>query len=1148
MTPSEDRARLYAFRRNLVVAASAGTGKTHALVGVLVHLALGATERKHGGLADPVPLARVVATTFSRKAAAEIRARLVRELTRLASGDPEAAYRQDLLVACDRAGVPRFGADELRARARRAIDGVSEARIGTLHGFAATIVRDHGLAAGWAPGFALEAEEETEERGREAAFGALERLLAEDEAGARGLLRLSGGVTPLVERTATIVARLGEDGRGASSLCLPTDDLRAIEAKVDALVSHARALCSDASLGPAARSLCDAWASADEDRIEGAASDLFAIGARGRATDGAQAFFEFRAGLPGTNHAERGRNLVRLWRARHAVLPRATLFKTLLVRAEAALRASMLRDSVLGYADVLRAARDTLASETTAALDLGRGLDALLIDELQDTSRVQREIVELAWQDPATAGRARELPRIARVRGQGLLVVGDRKQSIYAFRGADVGSFAELCVGLAGRPARQALRVPPGRVWEPEEPIADFIALRENRRSAPEILSFVNAYSKLRLVATHEPAELYEIEYAPLLEDLSFAGEASAASPDAGAGPRVSWMVVPPERGAAASRVREAEVIAQRIEVMLERGSPRARGEAPRPKDIAVLAVRNVMLDATAYALAKIGIPYVIAGNGFFAAREVQDMLAMLAFVIDPEDVLARVAVLRGVWCGASDESLVALTDPHAGVADIAEWDRGVRRANVRAEDRPRLDALRSVVLGLRGASASIGPAETLRQASRALDLEEALLLLPRGQQRVANVRKLVTLAEREPDARAFLARVKRASDEERPEPEAATFSEEDDAVRLLTVHASKGLDFPIVFLPEAGAASRAPERSPFMLRLGADGAALALRAEDEDGRTHETPACAEAQADAAHRERAEWARLAYVAATRARDAMIFVGDRRAPKVGQTTAYRSTAAASLAALAEAREGETPLLAVESDFVPGLRRVGNASFALMAQRRPALRPPFPRSVALTAAELADFAVCPRRYQLARLLGLPEPVEDRPSVHARLDAYAARAIRDGGTAERGRAFLVRASAAGASRGVGETAHELTVSVHGAIDLWIERPEGASESILSSTDPERDSPREVVLAAIVELAAADQKNHRTGLFFGARNDEPVWRSRPAPGVAEETRRRIVTWVGASVEARASGRFPRAPIETCRAIGCGFVSLCHG
>ena len=117
---SETGATLYAFRRNLVLAASAGTGKTHSLVGVIIHLLVGASELGGRGLHDPVPPSRIVATTFSRKAAAEIRSRVVEELERLASADPRAKYRADLDAARARHGMAPWSDAELSALARRA--------------------------------------------------------------------------------------------------------------------------------------------------------------------------------------------------------------------------------------------------------------------------------------------------------------------------------------------------------------------------------------------------------------------------------------------------------------------------------------------------------------------------------------------------------------------------------------------------------------------------------------------------------------------------------------------------------------------------------------------------------------------------------------------------------------------------------------------------------------------------------------------------------------------------------------------------------------------------------------------------------------------------------------------------------------------
>ena len=156
-------ADVYAFRRNLVLAASAGTGKTHTLVGVLLHAMLGASELGGEGAHEPVDPARIVATTFSRKAAAEIRERIVVELGALASGTPSASsYGAFLAAAAARLDV-RWSDALVTKRARMALARIGQASIGTLHGFAYAIARTYALDRGLPPGFALLEEEETKE-------------------------------------------------------------------------------------------------------------------------------------------------------------------------------------------------------------------------------------------------------------------------------------------------------------------------------------------------------------------------------------------------------------------------------------------------------------------------------------------------------------------------------------------------------------------------------------------------------------------------------------------------------------------------------------------------------------------------------------------------------------------------------------------------------------------------------------------------------------------------------------------------------------------------------------------------------------------------------------------------------------------------
>ncbi|HVH41661.1 MAG TPA: 3'-5' exonuclease, partial [Labilithrix sp.] len=818
-------------------------------------------------------------------------------------------------------------------------------------------------------------------------------------------------------------------------------------------------------------------------------------------------------------------------------------------------------------------------------------------------------LLQLLWARSDARPPAGAIPPLSAMRPRGLLVVGDRKQSIYGFRGADVGVFAELAVGLAGAPARVALGIPAGVTWEPKDPLADFHALRHNRRSVPSILAFANAFSARRFQVGDPPPELFEIEYVPSTEDLLVPPE-HVAIPDAQA-PATTWLRVRP-KGAASTRLEEALVIAARIRELVESGKAEFR-------HVAVLATTNGMLDAVSFALAQSNVPYVVAGKSFFRAREISDLAAMLALVLDPSDRLAMLEVLRGPWASVHDETLLGLVQPGKGLVPASSWAEPPQPELVRDEDRPALVAIASLVSAMGRCSGRLGAGAILREAVTACGLEAVLEAMPRGEQRVANVHKLLSMADRHPDARAFRTWLDDAKEQEVAESEAATFSDEDDAVRLLTIHASKGLDFEIVFVPEIGAGLPRTERGVARVSLGAGDSPniLSVRVADDGGLVLDPPSYVRVYDTARRRERAERQRLAYVAVTRAAKVMFLVG-------GRTRETALDPGSSTLGVVEALAVEHPeLLATEEVDVPApAKKTGGLSIAEEEPTsiRGARRPPDWRVLPIAPTALADFDHCPRRFELVHLLGLPEHVRGRRSVvfgdygppgevsvpesadaagdAARLDARAqgtiAHAVLEHLPAdtflspELAEVAVVRsldgagvpedhpdhaAIAARAMRFL-RTSYARTIAEGGAS---IER------EVAFVLPIEDDAGRAVTLRGSMDLVVAwpdgaidvvDYKSARSGVVdhYGFQLDVYALAARARfpqamrlrAGLAflgggtgepiwrdlpsdEEVRSRIARLGAELVRARWVDTFPRVAIERCESIHCGFIGRCH-
>ncbi len=999
-------ASIYAFRRNVVVAASAGTGKTYRLTALYVLLTLGLTsmgQRDGGSPAPAVGPERIVATTFSRAAAAEIAARVERALRDIAGWDGQAALAFGAVLSA-RAEVlgQRLDRGELQTRARDALARWPSARIDTLHGVARRVVQRHALALGLSPGTRVLDEEEAQalsDLAVDEALGAALSAGGERAEAARGLIVSAGGVWATRQRVLRLLDRLDEEGLSPADLSL-ADHLADGRVVVEQLLGLARrlaALGSNTFREPAAALAASLAGRAPDELLPEAAApaliELFTrrMPARGRRLPPDDELDDLIGGLPGKTKGERAAGLVALLRHAPGLRDREARIAELLEDARARLAAGKRRAGALGFGDLLRTARDALRDRPEIARAVREEIDVLLVDEFQDTSRVQRDLVYLLRErdDAAEARPPGVAPEAAGLSAHGLFLVGDRKQSIYGFRGADVAVFSRIAAELAGRAAGVALSLPE-EAWAGVQPVADLAALRESRRSGPGILAFVNAYAERDFAGDRPAASAprpFEIAYGPAEHLVAAAASAPGRVvfiPDDGATPEGADPIVRESAGAA----REAHVAAAYV----------AGLERPvRYQDVAVLARRRSTIPLVELALARLDIPYVVAGRALYDAPEVRDVAALLRLLLDPRDRLAMATVVRGPLVALSDTALAQLSPPGRGlsVPVLGRWPTAPRHADPSAPapeivdpsllapaERARLEAFRARFVELRGASLRLPPGEAIRAAMAVFDLDRVVAALPRAEARIGNLDRLVTIARRRGGTlAAFVRWLERRMRDDADEAEAAVFSPEDSAVRLTTIHASKGLDFPVVVLVDLNAEPRG-DHGGLGFFTGADGARLVVRHYARRGTSRallplHTATLKAAQAEARAREQAERRRLTYVAITRAAQTLVLVGSAAPPRPASALLALVTGLThgDLAAVVTAIEPAAEILAAARPAPPPDPIVTAGAPLPSLPARPQRSPA--QEIAVDTAGLTLFRECPRRYRLRCLLGIEEP---------------------------------------------------------------------------------------------------------------------------------------------------------------------------
>jgi len=830
LTPEQRRA-IETLDRSLLVTAGPGAGKTRVLVERVLHI----LER---GLAS---LDEIVAITFTNKAAHEMKTRIRQAVGELA-----------------RRTSSRHWQDAKRQ--------VETAAISTIHGFCARVLRAHPVEAEVDPEFAILDEFQSRVLLQRAVEEVIEERLDAGDA-VIGRLIIGYSRRGLIEAIADLFAKARALGVRHEEIIAATerrrrtsDEYRAVVERLEEVVAHLEAFPK-----PTPRMAEQIAAFRRAYRLYG---PLLRMEPR---IEDAPVLEECLRALREARVQKRG-GVSEVVAELDACLEEIELtFYDACAGEVIATLGDVLKDvearysqlkrerGSLDYEDLQWKVRELLRTHPAIAAASRQAIAFLLVDEFQDTNALQKEILDLLRGDG-------DRPR--------LFIVGDAKQSIYNFRGAAVEVFL--------RTQREV-----------QERGGEHIELEHNFRSTASLVRFFNAFFA-RLMRTADGVwagyPLEELGRTPFVASTAYRGEGVATPVE------LLVEIGPHVRTAEEARRWEAERLAERIAQMVREGE-RLVGETSedgsehlrpvRYGDIALLF--RAMTDVKVYerALRERGIPYyVLAGRGFYEREEIRDLLALLQFLENTTDELALAAVLRSPLFGLSDEALFWLRhaaeaqsagwlDPHPLLTSLWEHERVW---GIAADERPRVACAAQVLARLLQVRHRLSLVELLEEILALTQFEAVQAAAFDGYQRVANIRKLVELA-REFNASGshglseFTAFVRQFA-EVAEESEAQVTTEAADAVRLMTVHKAKGLEFPVVILPDT---SR-PFRRDVPPLIFDRAAGIGMKIPDHRGRLHETWTRRRVRDVLQCREYFEHQRLLFVAMTRARDYLILSG------------------------------------------------------------------------------------------------------------------------------------------------------------------------------------------------------------------------------------------------------------------------------
>ncbi len=946
--------------RSVWVAASAGTGKTKVLVDRILNLLLAGAEPH-----------RLLCLTFTKAAAKEMSLRLAERLAGWAVMDDAALSNEMQMLAPARPDGERLSA--ARKLFARVLDAPGGLRIDTIHAFCQSLLRRFPLEAGLSPHFQVLDEPSAAELLRQARDDVLAKARKDADAPLADALALVTGATseqgfaeimrelvgerPRIMRLLhrhggeagllrALRARmgLGAEEHAADVLAAACDDA-AIE--IDALRHAARIMLAGSKSDREMGAKIERWLAAPQARLAQLDEHLSAFVTRSGERRARLVTKATVAGAPGIEETL-AREAARLM-AMHARYKSAVNAETTAALLHIAARLLDAYDAAkqavgaLDYDDLIVRTRDLLQTPGIAPwilFKLDGGIDHMLIDEAQDTNPEQWEVAAAIAEEFFAGAGAREAKRT-------IFAVGDTKQSIFGFQRADPQAFVDMRDHF-GRRARDAAM--------------EFasVPLQLSFRSTRAILAAVDA-----VFARPAAKAGVALDGAEITHESFRAGEAGLIELWPPIAPREAemrdaWTPALAVELVDSPRRRLAERIAGEVAGWLREGVIlESQGRPIQAGDVMILVRRrNSLVDELVRAFKAHDVP--VAGVDRMVLVEqlaIMDLVALGRFLLLPEDDLTLATVLKGPLFGFDENALFTLAQPRSGTlwaelrrrarenALFGEAEKELAGLIARADFTPPYELYADLLSARRGRSRIVA-----RLGPEAEDPLDEFLAASLAFERTHT-----------PSLEGFLHWLEAGEQEIKRDLEEGAREE----VRIMTVHGAKGLQAPIVFLPDT---LQMPTRTPALLWL--DELVLWSPRADDDG------LIAGRARDAARLARdAEYRRLLYVAMTRARDRLYICGylTSRTPPEGCWYKLIEPALGDIAqpVTIELGEGETGV---------GLRLT-------CPQEKPAKSPPAV-AVAERAAALPRWATepAPREPSPPKPLVPSAPAEAEPTARS------------------------------------------------------------------------------------------------------------------------------------------------------------------